>query len=538
MLLRQFRLLPLAAIIGLTSAQTLAQAPTRNIQPGLETAVKWKWQVQPTDEKDWGLESNVPAEAPPPPPKETPGGKKEAPHETGPSITPGDYEIKKGDALASIARKAGISVDHLKRFNGLTKDLIRAGQILKIPTPEEIAALNPPPPPPPPPQAPVDSTTTPAPKKGKKGRKTPPAEPEMDVGSETILFQVLLDRENFSSGPLDGNRGVAFDHLLGFYQNLHPDLQTFEALRTRAISVVGAPFTHYRLKRSDFRFIDPPKAEAAPPPPPKVVSTPKGKGKKVVEAPKPPPPPPVTYQDLLAEKFSGYHSPWEFVAERFHCDEAYLRLHNFKIKGTPTVDTEFEVPNVTPFEIEKCFTPGLRPAANAEKPITATIADFTRLEIHQGDQLIAVLPVSRARPDLRGKGSWTILDAVVAPRLATRQELKSPPKPVDPATSAPLTLDSVARPNSTPAPPPQPAPPPPTLASDQILAAGPRNPVGIYWINLAKANSTTPLPYGLHGTAIPGKMNSQESLGGLRMTNWDIARVMRILPEGTPLVWK
>jgi hypothetical protein len=33
-------------------------------------------------------------------------------------------------------------------------------------------------------------------------------------------------------------------------------------------------------------------------------------------------------------------------------------------------------------------------------------------------------------------------------------------------------------------------------------------------------------------------MKTQESIGGLRLTNWDIARAVRMLPEGTPLAWK
>jgi lipoprotein-anchoring transpeptidase ErfK/SrfK len=76
------------------------------------------------------------------------------------------------------------------------------------------------------------------------------------------------------------------------------------------------------------------------------------------------------------------------------------------------------------------------------------------------------------------------------------------------------------------------------LTSEQYLAAGPRNPVGILWINLAKSNSTEPLPYGLHGTSIPDKMNVEQSIGGFRLTNWDIARAVRHLPVGTPLEWK
>ena len=63
------------------------------------------------------------------------------------------------------------------------------------------------------------------------------------------------------------------------------------------------------------------------------------------------------------------------------------------------------------------------------------------------------------------------------------------------------------------------------------LAAGPNNPTGILWINLAKGSDPKALPYGLHGTSIPGAMTKQESIGGFRLTNWDIARAVRRLIE-------
>jgi len=47
-----------------------------------------------------------------------------------------DYEVKKGETLASIASKFGISVDSIKWSNNLKSDLIKPGQRLKIP-PEE-----------------------------------------------------------------------------------------------------------------------------------------------------------------------------------------------------------------------------------------------------------------------------------------------------------------------------------------------------------------------------------------------------------------
>jgi hypothetical protein len=85
-------------------------------------------------------------------------------------------------------------------------------------------------------------------------------EPVIDYVAEATLIQVFLDRENFSSGPIDGTDGVALQTVSGIYRSVHPDLQTPEALRARAVAVVGEPFTTYKLQRSDFRFISPPKA--------------------------------------------------------------------------------------------------------------------------------------------------------------------------------------------------------------------------------------------------------------------------------------
>jgi lipoprotein-anchoring transpeptidase ErfK/SrfK len=165
----------------------------------------------------------------------------------------------------------------------------------------------------------------------------------------------------------------------------------------------------------------------------------------------------------------------------------------------------------------------LQPAANPQKPVTAAVVELSRLEIFQGGKLVAVMPLASARPGLRGRNAWTILDAISRPRMATKQE----PRDVTAANAATADAVSIAAP----------APVPP-LEKEQYLAAGPNNPVGIIWINLAKSKSTEPLPYGLHGTSIPGKMTTLEGIGGLRLANWNIARAVRLLPPGTPLQWK
>lgn len=57
------------------------------------------------------------------------------PNETG-EITPtsNTYTVKNGDSLWSIARTYNTTVDTLRNLNNLTSDILRIGQILKIPT--------------------------------------------------------------------------------------------------------------------------------------------------------------------------------------------------------------------------------------------------------------------------------------------------------------------------------------------------------------------------------------------------------------------
>ena len=233
-----------------------------------------------------------------------------------------------------------------------------------------------------------------------------------------------------------------------------------------------------------------------------------------------------------------YRNPWEFVAERFHCQESYLHTLNDKLPAIPAIGTEFLVPNVIPFEIEKAFDEPLQPQADPKNPVTAAVVGLSQLNIYQGGALIAALPLSPARPGLHGRNSWTILDVIPRPRLATfEKERKEPTQKA--ASSASSYRGASPEPTASPlSPEPTASPPQTVLSSEEYLAAGPRNPVGILWVNLAKSNSTDPLPYGLHGTSIPDLMNTEESLGGFRLTNWDIARAVRHLPSGTPLAWK
>jgi lipoprotein-anchoring transpeptidase ErfK/SrfK len=484
---------------GIFSQTPPGKPAPRRIEPGLETAVKWKWRVAPSDEKDWGLE--------------LPNLTRPLPADTPALSLPEDratlYEVKRGDALILIGKRFGVTVAQVKEFNGLKDDKIRIGQILKIPTVAEPSVT------PPPSQSGNTSAIKDKPAKPSGARLSS----EVGTELENVRLQVFLDREQFSAGPIVGKPGPAFKKVLFLYQTTHEDAKDDTALSAKAQAVVDNVFTRYTLKAEDFRFIAPPKAESVDSKrPPGATSARLGKT--------PPDIPSRTYEQLTASSMLAYRTPWEFVAERFHCGESYLRILNDKLPLIPGIGTEFRVPNVIPFEIEKAFDEPLQPQADPQNPVTAAVIGLSQLNIYRGGALVAVMPMSPARPGLRGRGSWTILDVIPRPRLATLQEeWKEQTRKTGPLYGS-----------ATPQPTPSPFKPKPSL--EQYLAAGPRNPAGILWINLAKSDSKDPLPYGLHGTSIPDQMNMLESIGGLRLTNWDIVRAVRQLPSGTPLEWR
>ena len=468
--------LVLSVLLG---SAAYGQVGLTGTEPGLEDAVRWKWRQSPSDAKSWGLEI-------PEPPPEVPA----APAFPGaPPVLnqENSYEVRKGDALILIAKKHGRTVAQLKAANGLQNDMIRIGQVIKIPTIQECIALGLPP------EKPA------APKQKPSGKGTP--DPGLDM--EALILQVFLDRQNFSAGPIDGKSSPAFQKLVYLYQTF----KGRDSVVADARTAVGDPMTRYKLRAEDFRFIAPPKAE-----------------RPVEKSQAPPGPlrqPAQVYAEMTSSPMMAYRTPWEFVAERFHCDEALLKALNPDIKSVPMAGMEFQVPNVRPFAIESALNPPLQPAADPRDAITAAIVDLSRLEIYRNDQIEAMLPVSPARPGLRGKGEWKILDAIPRPRLATLREPRDPPKPV----SSFFTGEN-------------PLPPSEMLASEEFLPPGPNNPAGIIWINLTKSDNPEILPYGLHGTSIPGSMNKLASIGGFRMPNWDIARAARMLPSGTTLFWK
>ena len=229
------RSIPLAAAVVLASGVASAA-----VEPGLEQAVEWKWEVAPPASDEWGMPLPENADEPV-------EGVDVIPPE---QQQPATYEVRKGDVIVRIAKRFDMTAAELMRFNELTSDLIHIGDILRIPSAEELMAMAPPPV-----AIPVDEIDGDSGKPaGRPGLELPPTTVE-ELELQTVLFQVYLDREMFTQGGIDGDFGPGFDRLRDRYLELHPYISDRHDLKERALAAVGDPFTSYKLRREDFRFI-------------------------------------------------------------------------------------------------------------------------------------------------------------------------------------------------------------------------------------------------------------------------------------------
>jgi len=66
----------------------------------------------------------------------------------------------------------------------------------------------------------------------------------------------------------------------------------------------------------------------------------------------------------------------------------------------------------------------------------------------------------------------------------------------------------------------------------QQLPPGPNGPVGVVWIDLSKEH------YGIHGTPEPQTIGRTQSHGCVRLTNWDAARLAQMVRAGTKVIFE
>ena len=64
------------------------------------------------------------------------------------------------------------------------------------------------------------------------------------------------------------------------------------------------------------------------------------------------------------------------------------------------------------------------------------------------------------------------------------------------------------------------------------IPPGPNNPIGTTWIDLSEPT------YGIHGTPEPSKIDKTHSHGCVRLTNWDVEELAKLVSKGVPVEFR
>jgi len=257
-----------------------------------------------------------------------------------------------------------------------------------------------------------------APKQHRTAKRLRPA--SLPCG-DLLGFQVLMDREGFSSGQIDGQSGPNFLHALAAFQAARnipasgqPDCATWQALNGDSATEILAK---YEVTKDD---VD---AQYQAPIPSDLVE-----------------------QAKLADL--GYTSMLERLSERFHTSPALLRRLNAR---TPiTAGATVSVPGVQPFDAAS------RPAPDsAAGDVSIVVArDDSSLRAIRGDgSVILFAPVTTgSEHDPLPTGDWTVKGVQWRPPFHYNPDLFWDAKPED---------------------------------TKATIKPGPNNPVGVVWIALS-----------------------------------------------------
>ena len=195
----------------------------------------------------------------------------------------------------------------------------------------------------------------------------------------------------------------------------------------------------------------------------------------------------------------------EYVAERFHTDEATLgRLNNGLKENAFTVGLSVKVPAVRPFLIESSRTG----TASKERIPGASLRVHHldhQLEVCDPDgQVVAVFPITvGSKPEYVRAGAWKVASVIPNPNFVWDDEM----------------LKHGRKGNK-----------------QYILPPGPNNPVGLLWLELQPVSGPE-AHIGIHGTNDPTHIGRNHSSGCIRLANWDIVRLSRLIGAGTHVVW-
>ncbi|MFN6935338.1 MAG: L,D-transpeptidase family protein [Tsuneonella sp.] len=326
--------------------------------------------------------------------------------------------------------------------------------------------------------------------------------------------QVVLDRQGFGPGVIDGEMGMSTTNALEGYQEAN------------GLVVTGELDTETKAKLDQWKNI----------PATRVVRIPADWGTldfaKVAE----------DAEDQAKMERLGYETLDEKLAERFHTTVDVLKMLNpgGKPAGSPgTVATG--AATATPGPSPTATPSGAGTSDSAPPPSVFAAGQIIRVPNIGGDriapgavddpdwqQTLVSLGVGTEQPEVDkivvSKSGSTLKAYDEAGKLVALFTVSSGssrfPLPLGnwkingKAPNPPFTYDPRVLGNNDD-------------SGKQQLPPGPNSPVGVIWIDLSKEH------YGIHGTPDPETIGRAQSSGCVRLTNWDAARLAQMVDAST-----
>jgi lipoprotein-anchoring transpeptidase ErfK/SrfK len=204
--------------------------------------------------------------------------------------------------------------------------------------------------------------------------------------------------------------------------------------------------------------------------------------------------------DQAKKKYLPYESLLEFLTERYHCAPEFLmKLNKGMNLEALQVGETVRVPNVEPFKIEELPKEGFLPEIPEYKNRVVWVHRAERiLDVYEGESLLASLPITPGGGKLETPaGNWKVVGIATAPRFRWDKSV----------------LETGKR-----------------SSQFHMLPPGPNNPVGVLWCGLNRPG------IGIHGTNNPQTIGRAASHGCMRVANWDVVRLSKLITKGMSVV--